>query len=373
MPFLHLLLRRAAPCVAAACVHLGAQAAIAPGSTGNGELFFNVVDSTAKISYVMDLGIEMDTFYISAQQDAGYQRFWTVDSANWTAFLDQVTLGNLQWSVVAIDSTGSTSPGLQRLFTTVRQGAEAQIANTNNKQLSDGIAPTTAGTFFNNVNGLAGHAPQADYTLNGDSYSLDSASGNGYYGTAGGLTPTYNGNAPFNATNTIGKSSWFYYLTRSGSGNLSTNKILVDEFDNLGADGYWGFVKVQSSDPTAVGYAPTSPYLGQYLLSFTMPVYSPVTTSTFREFAQAIDRTAYGGGMAVTVLGAATVQAVHEQAAATSFSVLGGASTEPGALPMLRLLDAPLAVSSVPEPGTGQSLALGALALVLVFWRKSRR
>ena len=345
-------------CLGSSLVMATAQAAIAPGNTGNGELFLNIVDSTAKVSYALDLGIEMDAFFVAAQQDIGYQRFWTVESEVWTAFLGQVTPANLQWSVLAIDSTGSTQPGLQRLFTTARQGSEGSIKNTSNKQLTDGITASIAGTFFDTVNGIGTHVPQSNYSINGDSYSLDTDSGNGYYGTPGGLTPTLNGNAQFNATNAVGQSSWFYYLTRSGTGNLTSNKVLVDEFDNLGHDGYWGLVKVQDSDASAPGYDPTSPYLGKYLLSFTMPVYTPVVTSAFREFAQSIGRTEYGGGFGFTPLGAVAAAAPSEQAAASWMRQLGAAGSTPDGLPLLELPTAP-----VPEPGAWALLLAGGALL----------
>lgn len=354
-------MRRVAAILSSSLLMSTAQAAIAPGNTNNGELFLNVVDAAAKISYVLDLGIEMDSFFVVAQQEIGYQRFWTVESATWTAFLGSgVNVSNLRWSVLALDSSGSLAAGQYRLFTTAQQGTEDKVATLANKQLSDGIGSTQGATFFNTVNGMANHLPQSDYAINGDSYSLDTDSGNGYYGASGGLTPTLNGNAPFNATNEVGKSSWFYYLTRSGTGNLNSNKVLVDEFDNLGADGYWGLVKVQDSDPNAAGYDPTSPYLGKYLLSFTMPVYTPVVTSAFREFAQSIGRTEYGGGFSFTALGAVAAGAPAEQAAASWVRQLGAAGSTVDGLPLLELPAQP-----VPEPASWALLLGGAGLLAL--------
>ena len=78
----------------AASIAVGsACAAIAPGSSGNGELFLNVVDAAAKVSYTLDLGIVMDDFFVAAQQEIGYQRFWTVDSPNFSNFLAQFSYG----------------------------------------------------------------------------------------------------------------------------------------------------------------------------------------------------------------------------------------------------------------------------------------
>ncbi len=345
-----------------------AQAAIAPGSTGNSELFLNVFDATAKVSYTMDLGIEMglglganeldkDDFLVIAQQEVGFQRFWAVDSTVWTDFLALTTPANLRWSVVALDSQGGTGAGANRILTTVRQGMEGQVGNMTNTQLSTGIGAAQGGQYLTTVNSLMRHAPQTDYTIHGDSYSLSTDNGNGYYGKAGSLTPTFNGNAPFDASNPVGASSWFYYLLRSSSS--AGSKITVDEFDNLGFDGYWGFIQVQGTDPAGPGYDPNSPYVGKYLLSYTLPVYDMRTTESFRSFAQSIGRTEFSGGLQVAALSGAAAAAAHESAAGW-VTALGVAS------PALQGLPAPLQLlSPVPEPGSWALLGAG-LGLLLV-------
>ena len=88
-------MRRVAALIAIDCTITPIHAAIGPGSSGNGELFLNVVDSVAKVSYALDLGITMDEFFVAGQQEIGVQRFWTVDSLNWTGFLQQVNPDNL--------------------------------------------------------------------------------------------------------------------------------------------------------------------------------------------------------------------------------------------------------------------------------------
>ena len=366
---------------AALACHLPASAAIAPASSGNGELFLNVVDSVAKVSFAMDLGIEMglglgadpldaSDFLVTAQQEIGDQRFWVLgERANsvWNSFLSQVDAASLRWSVVAMDSTGALQAGTHRLLTTVRQGDETKVANLTNKQLSDGVGSTQGNQIFGTVNAIAtasgkgSHAPQTDYTIHGDSFSLSTDNGFGYYGKSGGLTPTLNGNASFDATNAVGQSSWFYYLTRSGS--AQGNRITVDEVDNLGSDGYWGLVLVQGTDPAAPGYDPTSPYVGKYLLSYTLPVYDVRTTAAFRSFAQGIGRTEFSGGLAVAALEGAAAAATLE-AAAGWVTALGAAAPAQQGLPApLQLL------SPVPEPGIWCLLA-GGLGLVLARRRR---
>lgn len=355
-------MKRLVLCLAGTCAAMSAQAAIAPASTGNGELFFNVVDSTAKVSYVLDLGMFMglglganasdaDQFLVVSQQEAGYQRFWTVDSPQWQEFLQLVIPTNLRWSVLAADSSGALAANTHRLLTTAKQGSEAAVSTLTNSQLTNGIGSTQGSQFFSTINAKATHAPNTDYTINGNSYSLATETGFGYYGKSGGLTPTLNGNAQFDATNALGQSSWFYYLLRSSS--AAGSKVTVDEIDNLGYDGYWGFVKVEDQDTTSPFYDPTSPFAGKYLLSFTMPVFDVRTTASFQAFALSIGRTEFSGGLQVTGLDGAAAVAVTERSAGW-VTPLGAVSE----------------VSAVPEPGQWALLLAGGLALG---WRARAR
>ncbi len=213
-------------------------AAIATGGTGNGELFLVVQDATAKVSFTYDLGITMDTFITNAASTniaAGiFPESWTFDlstDANWNLFKSSYDVGNSTWAVMALDSTGNLQPNQHRLITTLRNTqTEANIENTSNKQFSDGIAATTAGTFFNTVNNSGTHVPQADYAINGSSINADTDSGNGYFGTAGGLTPNFNSNAQFLSTNLYGETSSIYYVTRSSTSALSTAKVLATQY-----------------------------------------------------------------------------------------------------------------------------------------------
>ncbi len=344
-----------------------AQAAIAPGTTGNGELFLNVVDDTAKVSYVLDLGIFMDTFFQDAQDNGGYQRFWPVDSTAWSGFLALTSLPNLRWSVVAIDSTGSNILGAQRLFTTVRQStsATAPWSNWTNQNFSLGIGATQAGNFFSAINTLPAHQPSGDYSVNADSFSSETDSGRSYYGESGGLTPTYNGTTTLSATNQVGQSSWFYYLTRSSTSQIGF--VVADEFDNGnptdgGNDGYWGFVRVNNTDPSAPFYDPTSPYAGKYLLSFTLPAFDQRTTPAGREFAAGIGRTEYSGGFWTQTLAGAA--ALGNEGPSGWTRSLGAAAGESAAIPLLL-------TTPVPEPGRISMTLLGLGAVCA--WAARRR
>jgi hypothetical protein len=268
-----------------------AQAAIAPGSSGNGELFLAVQDEVAGVSYTLDLGVTMDNFAMWGQSDAGYQAFWTVNDARWGSFLPQADRSQLQWAVMGFDSTGGATSGGVRLFTTAQQGSQAALAGMTNGQLSGGAAQ--AGGFFNGVNTSGSHGSAAaapNYGLNGS--SVNTRGSGGYFGSSSGLDATLGGNATFRTTNNVGQSSWFYNLTRSGSSNSAG--IAADAFGNLGqgnaGDGYFGFVFV---DPALY---PDSPYVGTYLLSYTLaPALSQYQASTAAGRARAA-LTDYVGG-----------------------------------------------------------------------------
>jgi hypothetical protein len=256
---------------------VNASAAIAPGGpqsganagySGNGELFLSVFDAEARLSYTKDLGVTLDDFFVWGQQDAGNQRFWAITGADaqWNTFLPQTNRTALRWSVLGFDTTGGTAQGGVRLFTTARQGDEGKVSTLTNQRFSTGTGSSQAGTFFVAVNSTPTHgAPGAgsDFVVNGSSVNADADPGNGYFGSNSvGLSTTLNGNAPFDSSNPAGDSSWFYFLTRSGSVQLNT--VVVDEFDNLSHDGYWGFIFV---DPALY---PNSPYKDSWLLSYTM-------------------------------------------------------------------------------------------------------
>jgi hypothetical protein len=133
---------------------------------------------------------------------------------------------------------------------------------------------------------------------------------------------------------------------------VQTNTVLIDEFDNLGYDGYWGFVFV---DPAL---APGSPYAGRYLLSYTLASYS--ATLAQREFAAGIGRTEASGGFAVSRL---------PGEAAAGFEAPAGWSTPLGELdtPVAAL---PAAMAPVPEPA---SWALASAGLLWLLGRTRRR
>lgn len=323
-----------------------ANATIAPGPSGNGELFLVIQDAVAQISYTVDLGVRMDAFFVAAQQDEGVQRFWAFDAgrdADLQSFLNQTQPGNYVWAVMGVDSLGPVIGSNQRLFTTARQGDEAKIAATLNASFRGAIGTAGMNNFLNAVNISGTHGVSGspvDYDVNGSSVNNITDPGTGYFGEPGGTGPRLAGNAlSFDTTNLVGSSSWFYFL-----GSTAANgTVSVDEFDNLGTgsagDGYFGFTFV---DPNT---NPASPYAGRYLLSYTL---APA-------LQQALATTAAGRARASLTEYLAGSPARRIAAPAGEYDDYVPPSIEAPALPTLL---------PVPEPGALLLFAAGALALL---------
>lgn len=223
----------------AAVLAAPAFAAIAGGTTGNGELFLNVVELD-NASYTFDTGLRMNDFFVSGQMASTNLSFNIAADPLYQTFLSKVSnAANLQWSVVAFDSTGPNTPNSQRLFTTANVNDEAMVSTMTNQNLS--LALSQGNRFFDSINavsfGASGQSThtttsQTEFTRNGSSYSLksDAVGVNAFYGRSGALTPNYNTQAPFVATNAVGAASSFFYLTRSGTGGVDT--VMVDPFNS---------------------------------------------------------------------------------------------------------------------------------------------
>ncbi|CAN5300185.1 hypothetical protein BH11PSE9_BH11PSE9_15430 [soil metagenome] len=220
---------------------VSAMAAIAPGTSNNGELFVAVFDTAAKVSYTLDLGIRMDTFIADAQSEAGYSKSWGLALAdgNFTSFLSQVNASNLRWQVMAGDNFGGALViGQQRLLTTVRAGSsDAVIGSPTNAQFATGIGEAQFGSFIAAVNTTGSHsipgdlASRSDYSVNGSSVNAESDAGKTYFGETGGTSPTFNSNfTQLKLDNAVGASTSFYYMERGVGSNAA--KIHAVEFGN---------------------------------------------------------------------------------------------------------------------------------------------
>jgi PEP-CTERM motif len=266
---------------------------------GNGaELVFVLWDRVAKVAYTKDLGVNnyngtdlalrRNSFFVYAQQDAGYQNFWSID-ANDAAFAKfrsvATNTANMVWAVLGADGldANSASPGDLRLFTTLTSTAiagtvGASYSNLNALQAVDFIVNvSTPVDFFSELNTDVGnpfssHLPPAGQTsnpaLNGSSFNAEGSAA--YFGA--GTTSESDGAVTRNGSscncstlNPVGKSSWFYYATTKNDFD-TTAPVAVDEFDNLGHDGYFGFAQ--------------NPANGNFVLSYTLAAYSQSAAAT---------------------------------------------------------------------------------------------
>jgi hypothetical protein len=151
-----------------------ANAAISTTTSGNGELFLVINDTTAGYSFVGDLGIAMDSFNASLGQSFDLSSY-----SQWSAFNTAIggTLNNATFAVLAVDSTGTGIGGDRMWVTSSTAISEADVAATQNKQLGaaaivlDGTATVTVLNQLNaNLGVVAG---DMDSVANGSAYSAD--------------------------------------------------------------------------------------------------------------------------------------------------------------------------------------------------------
>lgn len=320
------------------------------------ELFLVLWDPVARVSYTKDLGINLyagadsalreSSFYVYAQQDAGFQQFWNLSTSGDAAYAQFRSLvadtSNLVWSVLAFDSTQeeASSPGLPgdlQSFMTLRATSTPGVVGDSYGKLStllNGDFLNQVPNMFNDLvsylnQGTAGtpgslnpfnsHAPADSYARNGSSTDVEGQLA--YFGNSGASHSSFGRTCLCDLTTPIGSSSWFYRVITSDEFDLFA-PVTIDEFDNLSNDGYWGLA--------------VNPANGQLVLSYTL---APATLQS----------------LAATAAG-------RERASLTEY--LAGS--------MSRVIDAPAGefagyvmpvVTPVPEPGALLLLAAGGLVL----------
>lgn len=285
-------LHRRATCsaVAAALTLVAAQAhaALRPGdSTPEGvaagitaELALFIWDPVKEVSYTKDLGINVygqhyaagDTatnLFVYGQQDAGYQKLFDPLNADpkFLSFLASSTvLANQIWAVVAIsaDTSGLVTEGTHSIYTTLNARTPtgtpnpeyAKIMNWINSDMSNALGSFNSSVLdFNAQPGCSdSDGCTTNYAANTSSFNVKGQLA--YAGAAFAPSGYFSGgSATFapNVFNAIGSSSWFYSVTTSS--DVSDAAPVVDEFDNLSHDAYWGL----GVDAT-----------GNYILSYTL-------------------------------------------------------------------------------------------------------
>jgi hypothetical protein len=268
----------------------GAFAAVDQGENG-GELILYLWDPVARVSYTKDLGISMDTFFVSGQQDAGTQQFWQLAGADDTPFASfraASTAENTRWALFGLDSKLSNADrdaglsiaeeaGAMRIFTTLTNTTTVGVPGAAHTALTSKLAndfwiyaSATGSILGSLVPGADSTHALADHLQNGSSFDRE---GTPQYidSDATVLTELTQRGSGVKTTNKLGESSWFYAIT-SANDYDSLAPAVVDEFDNLGHDAYWGLVR--------------DPATNNYVLSYTLAAatqsrmqFSPIGTA----------------------------------------------------------------------------------------------
>ena len=292
------------------------------------DLVFVLWDSVAKVSYTRDLGLDANAFWAYAQQDQGYSYDYKLAAADpaLIAFRTaSTTTANQRWAVFAFDSGPSlATSGDTKAYTTLAQGPSGGTVNPNWTDMTNALSGDVMFTAREMPNRLyfglnfSGTDPTQYTRATGENgTSFDKEASKGYFaGKSGFSAQGGNGNGSYlagvyNVVNQVNQSSWFYYLTNA----TGSDKVVVDEFDNLSSNGYWGL---------ALGTD------NLYRLTFTQAA------------------TQSGVNSATTDLGL-------QRVSVTDYAAGGGAA---------RLLTYTDAVSAVPEPGTWALFALGIAGLI---------
>lgn len=233
-------------------------AAIAPGSSNdNAEMFFVVTDTTAQISYTLDLGQVMGSasaagFFQNGQSNNGFDLSYAFASdTQFASFLAQTNPANYQWAVLGVDTFGPTTGSNQRLFSTVNASATlATVGTTTNANLRSGIA--SANNFLNAVNPTGSHVDPAtglanNFAINGSSVNNITDAGVSYFGEAGGAGPRLQANVlSYSMMNDVNTSSIFLSVGSNGS----TGNVAIDQFNNDANVGAWTFARSQGPGGT---------------------------------------------------------------------------------------------------------------------------
>jgi hypothetical protein len=287
----------------------GAQALIAGGDLfgPNGEirgadkpeLVFWMYDPVKEVSFTKDLGTyvapfnpDLDNsknFFVQAQQDGGYQKFFEPlnNDTNFKKFLTvSNNSANQLWGVFAASNVDFFGPGSKNLFTTLKSTDADGVLNPRYTELLDvdnnPFATLVSGNFFTMIFSLNqgtsstpgvddggtgtniynSHRQDVEITdsedfllYNGSSFDQKGL-GCPYFRCIGSNDEGQLASMFPAVLNTVGSSSWFYYVTPgSNVPDGPSGKVIVDEFDNLTHDGYWGLAVDTKGD---------------YILSFTM-------------------------------------------------------------------------------------------------------
>lgn len=237
-------------CGALVALSLPAQAFIK--SDNSPDLVFVLWDSVAQVSYTRDLGLNANDFWAYAQQDKGYTYDYKLDAADpaLVAFRAASTsLANQRWAVFAFDAGPTLTPGDTKAYTTLTQGPDGGVTNPNYVAMTGALtgdimfaAKEMPNRLYAGLNLNGPDTTQYVRTTGENATSFDKVASAGYFAGGRGFSGqggTGKGSflaGVYNVANEVNKSSWFYYLTNATGSDV----VVVDEFDNLSSNGYWG-------------------------------------------------------------------------------------------------------------------------------------
>lgn len=306
-------------------------AATAPprSGTGQADLMLVIWDSVAQVSYtqsVLPRTTNATQFWIDAQQDKGYSFAMELDATNpaLTAFRSASTnVANQSWALFGFEQGFSLNPGINKVYSTLTQGPGNGVVNPNWQDMTAANYTVVLGLAFN-INqstrlygALSAPATEGLSLRPEGSYfsSFDRKGSTGYFAGQTGFSGqggTGDGSflaGAYNVANSVGSSSWFYYVTNAAG----SNTVAVDEFDNLGYNGYWGMALTSSN---------------KYLLSYTLPAANTPRASANTELGlQRVSTIDYAAGLGeARLIGLAEpVSAVPESS--TTLLLLAGLAT----------------------------------------------
>lgn len=182
----------------ALAVNAPAGAAIANFTTGNGELFMNIADRTAGVSYTRDLGIRMNDFIASA----GTARTFGPD-ALLTSTFGTTLAPNVRWNIMAGDNL---TVGSSARYLTTTSATQSTINSMANQQLID---MQIVRNFVQGVNG-------ADTNIALNVSKKFTTSDFSYFDPS---IETWSGKTTFNSAADVGTAMPMYLMTTSVPGS----------------------------------------------------------------------------------------------------------------------------------------------------------
>lgn len=293
------------------------------------ELMLVIWDPVKEVSYTRDLGLSVyaenyaagataTNLFVYGQQDAGYQKLFAPlnTDVNFQTFLSKSTnIGDQIWAVIAASSDPNLSleAGSRAMYTTLNAATPTGTTNPEYTRLM----AWPQGDFYNAEGSLetyfadvstqcTGAGCATDFGANLSSYNVKgqlayAAAAFSASGAPNGASTTF----AFNLFNKVNSSSWFYGVRMSS--DIGDDPIVVDEFDNVAHDAYWG-----------LGVAANGDYILSYTLEAAITPTSTAAGALLRlrtDFAASYGRTRLIGVPAGDSLGlGAPVAAVPEPA-----------------------------------------------------------